>query len=187
MEARAAYTGGSAEQEAVDSLEVLTDWVTIWRRNVYGMDPLRWLKAVRPKGRRGGGMRRRPRWPTSSSKKKIQQVARRCSTVRPLQLYSGGFCQCCCFFVLYFVTVWTSLYIKRWRKIWRRRSVIKIGQMLKDFRDMSENIIRLVKGKITKWWWVGSKKGDKITLARSYPKMAAILPSIRSWRVTVFY
>ncbi len=31
MEARSAYTGVSVEQEAVDSLEVLTDCATSWR------------------------------------------------------------------------------------------------------------------------------------------------------------
>jgi hypothetical protein len=40
------------------------------------------------------------------------------------------------FFVLYSVsgwTVWAASYIKRCRKLWRRRSVTKVGQMLKDF------------------------------------------------------
>jgi len=43
-------------------------------------------------------------------------------------------------------TVWTASHIKRSRRIWRRTSVIKVGQMLKDFKEKSENIIRLVMG-----------------------------------------
>jgi hypothetical protein len=48
-------------------------------------------------------------------------------------------------------TIWTASYIRRCRGIWRRRSAIKMGQMLKDFGEKSENIICLEMGEITKW------------------------------------
>jgi hypothetical protein len=59
-------------------------------------------------------------------------------------------CAAVAVFVLYDVssrTVWAASYIKRYRKLWRRRSVSKMGQMLKDLGEKKQNIIRLVMGK----------------------------------------
>jgi hypothetical protein len=47
-------------------------------------------------------------------------------------------------------TVWTASYVKRCRKIWRRRSALKMGQVLKEFREKRENIICLKVGRNNK-------------------------------------
>jgi hypothetical protein len=95
MEARSAYTGVSVEQEAVDSLEVLTltDCATSWRLKVYGMGSLSGIGGAESSenGRRDEATAK-VETRESPPVEEIQQVARRCSTVRPLRLYSGGVC-----------------------------------------------------------------------------------------------
>jgi len=47
-------------------------------------------------------------------------------------------------------TIWTASYVKRSLRILKRRSVIKTGQMLKEFREKRENIIHLKVGRKNK-------------------------------------
>jgi hypothetical protein len=93
MEARAAYAGFPVEQEAVDSLEMLTDCATSWRLKVYGMGSLSGIGGAESSenGRRDEATAK-VETRESPPVEEIQQVARRCSTFRPLQLYSKGVC-----------------------------------------------------------------------------------------------
>jgi hypothetical protein len=54
-EARAAYAEVPVDQGAVDSLEVLTNWATLWRRKVYGVGPLTMTDDSMTPEEEGGG------------------------------------------------------------------------------------------------------------------------------------
>ncbi len=83
-------TQESQWSRAVDSLEVLTECATFWRLKVYGMGSLSGIGGAESSGngRRDEATAKVETPPVEE----IQQVARRCSTLRPLQLYSGGVC-----------------------------------------------------------------------------------------------
>ncbi len=76
------------------------------------------------------------------------------------------------FFVLYDLsgpTVWTALYVKRCRRIWRRRSAIKMGQMLKDFGEKRENNICLEMGRNNKVATGGSPSARRLLISYPHP------------------
>ncbi len=63
----------------------------------------------------------------------------------------------------------TASYVKRCRRIWRRRSAIKMGQMLNEFREKRKNIIRLKVERNNKMTTGESRSAWRLLIAPPHP------------------